>query len=121
MIDPDGVTAVGVILALAFIIKMLLDHRLKSRLIDKGLVDEKVKYLYDNTVKGSILNNLKWGLVLCAIGIAALASWWFPGFIEEEGILGMMFLLAGIALLIYYFIAPKLIDSNRDDSQPRVP
>ena len=102
-----GVMIVFVIFgAAAFVIKVISDNRIRRRIIESGQVDEKVKYLYFKNGKKMFdpLSNVKWGMVLVGIGLALLLGQLFPYDITETMTIGFMFLFAGIAFLIYYFI-----------------
>jgi hypothetical protein len=102
-----GVLIVFVIFGTAaFVIKVISDNRIRRRIIESGQVDEKVKYLYFSSGKKMYdpLSNVKWGMVLIAIGLALLLGQLFPYSITEEMTIGFMFLFAGLAFLIYYFI-----------------
>ena len=103
------VATMGLFIMTFATIKIILDHKIRSRLIDKGLVDEKVKNLYPARSLGDSHSSLKWGLVSLGIGLAVLigrlAS--FAREMRDEVTVGGMFLLAGLALIIYYFIARK--------------
>ena len=52
------------------VVKAFLDYRTRQKLVDKGLVDENVKYLFAEKLDSQFLSSLKWGLVLIGIGIA---------------------------------------------------
>jgi hypothetical protein len=102
-----GVLIVFVIFSTtAFVIKVISDNRIRRRIIESGQVDEKVQYLYFRNGKriGDPLNSVKWGMVLVAIGLALLLGQMFPYDITEMMTIGFMFLFAGFAFLIYYFI-----------------
>ena len=88
-------------------LKAILNYAVKKRLIEKGLVNENVKFLAD--YEGGFLSSLKWGLVLIGIGAALLIARLAKYDIEEEGlfVFGLMFLMAGIGLLVHYFIAAQ--------------
>lgn len=100
-------TPLGILGILVWALKMYLDYRTRRQLIEKGLVDEKIKFLYDRSGTSKALSNLKWGVVLVGIGLAALLSFWFPDHLHEEGTIGLMFVFAGVGFMIYYFLAPK--------------
>lgn len=110
----DVVTPIGIFLVFGWMIKTICDYKTRKHLIDKGLVDEKVKFLYDSGANVKALSNLKWGIVLIGIGLAAIFSYWWPGTFHEEGTIGLMFLFAGIGFLAYYFMAPKISEHKRD-------
>lgn len=88
-------------------LKAILDYAARKRLIDKGMVNENVKYLAG--FEGGFLSSLKWGLILIGIGVALVIARLAKYDIEEEGlfVFGLMFLMAGIGLLVHYFIAAQ--------------
>jgi len=90
-------------LAVAMIVKIITDNRTRQKLIDKGMVDEKVKFLF---LKGQEepMTSLKWGLVLIAIGIGLTLNMLFPSIAESPASIGIMFLFAGVAFIGYYMI-----------------
>jgi hypothetical protein len=106
----EGLTGVLIVFvifsSIAFVIKVISDNRIRRRIIESGQVDEKVKYLYFKSGRKlhDPLSNVKWGMVLVAIGLALLLGQLFPYDITEMMTIGFMFLFAGIAFLIYYFI-----------------
>jgi hypothetical protein len=100
--------------ATAVIVKIALDHRTRQKLIDKGMVDEKVKYLYHETGEKRALGALKWALVLIGIGLAVIVGQLVPERMMEEITAAGMFLLAGIGLLVYYIIASRVMKRHKD-------
>lgn len=90
----------------AMIVKIVTDNRTRQKLIDKGMVDEKVKYLYTRNLQENPLQSLKWGIVLVGIGIALAIGQLFP-MMEGPALMGLMFIFAGIAFVIYYILAKK--------------
>ena len=66
----DAIQMAVVFGTMILITKLLVDYFTRKRLIDKGLVDEKVKFLYNGSSHSRALNNLKWGMVLIGIGTA---------------------------------------------------
>ncbi|HOP07684.1 MAG TPA: hypothetical protein PLF13_10375 [candidate division Zixibacteria bacterium] len=99
-----------------YTVKLVLDYKVKKQLIERDKVNENVKFLYHETPDARILSNVKWGMILIGIGVAALLSWWFPRYISEEGTVGLMFLFAGIGFLIYAFMAGQ---NKRKNSPPQ--
>ncbi|MDZ4723058.1 MAG: DUF6249 domain-containing protein [candidate division Zixibacteria bacterium] len=96
-----------VFFSIVAIVKIISDGRTRKQLIEKGLVDDKAKLFLRGQSEMNALASLKWGMVLVAVGLAAILSqmldyWW-----AEEGMFGLMFLFAGVAFLIYYPIAQK--------------
>jgi len=100
-----------------FAIKAILDYSMRKKLIDKGLIDSNVKHLF--RYGGPTATSLKWGMVLIGIGTAVVVGRFMPYRIQDEVTISMMFILAGLALVIYYFVAPKL-DQNGKIDQPNL-
>jgi hypothetical protein len=100
---------ISLFVAIAVITKLGLDHRLRQKLIDKGMVDENVKYLYRENGETRALSSLKWALVLIGIGLAVIIGQMVPGRMVEEITIAGMFLFAGLGLLVYYAIALRVI------------
>ena len=88
------------------VVKVISDNRLRSKLIERGEVDESVKSLYSTQ---NVLSSLKWGFVLVGLGLALLLSQLFPDGIREEVIVGSMFLLAGAGLLFFYYLSNRIL------------
>lgn len=93
--------------SIAIMLKIITDMVTRHKLIDKGLVDEKVKFLYNGGSRSRALNNLKWGMVLIGIGVAALAGSLAPDYFDEAGVLGLMFIFGGVGFLAYYILLAK--------------
>jgi uncharacterized membrane protein len=91
----------------AVIIKIIADTMTRHRLIAKGMVDEKVKHLFVKDAQLQRLSSLKWGMVLIGIGVALVIGQLAEDYINDESVLGLMFIFAGVAFLIYYGIARK--------------
>ena len=114
---------VGIIFfTVAWVIKILVDARSRNRLID--LVEKRdkdiapqLKNLFSQGEDLRTLTSLKWGMVLVAIGAAALIAQLFPYYADGEITIGLMFLFAGIAFLIYYPIAEKRVRKGRVESE----
>ena len=101
-------------IAVAFIVKIALEHRTRQKLIDKGMVDDKVKYLYRENGETRVLGTLKWALVLIGIGLAVIIGQLVPDRMMEEISGAGMFLLAGVGLLVYYAIASRIVKKHKD-------
>ncbi len=102
--------------SIIMVVKFLTEYALRKKLIEKGLVDEKVKYLFADAGMTHLLSNIKWGLILVAIGLALFWKQISPYRVEDETIWGLMFLLGGIGFLVYYFIAKSHIEKRRRES-----
>jgi hypothetical protein len=100
--------------AVAAIIKWSMDNKTRRLLIEKGMVDEKLKYLF--TEPPHALSSIKWGMVLIGIGLALFIGQIFRHDLTDQATMGLMFLFGGIGFIIYYFMAKKkLSDTNLKD------
>jgi len=102
--------------AIVMIVKIATDTATRHKLINKGLVDEKIKFLYNGGSYARALNNLKWGMVLVGIGAAALIGNFSPDYFEEGGTLGLMFVFGGIGFLVYYALLARATKKEKKDS-----
>ena len=114
----EEVLIVGIVfLSMLALVKMIVDYATRKKLIEKGLVDEKVKYLFGNMGENNFLSNIKWGIVLLSIGIAFFWRQFMDFRVEGETVIGLMFILMGIGFFVYYFIAKSYMEKQkRDDS-----
>ncbi|MBD3233052.1 MAG: hypothetical protein GF315_04950 [candidate division Zixibacteria bacterium] len=97
---------IALFIVIAYIFKVIAEHKTRNKLIEKGLVDENVKHLF--LAQGhNILSSLKWGMVLVGVGIAFLIGHFVPEDISHEVTASSALILAGLALLIFYFIEAK--------------
>ena len=113
---------IAMFLVVPVIIKLLSDNKTRRKLIEKGLVDEKVKYLFMDKPKDYVSSSLKWGMVLIAVGLAVFVGQMAPKELVEEVTIGAMFVLGGLALVIYYAVASKKMneqEKTRSEIQPR--
>ncbi len=100
----------------AYVIKIILDNATRKKLIDKGMVDENVKYLYLDKPSSQTLSALKWGMVAIGIGIAIFVGQMVQYDLREEVTIGCMFILGGLALVIYYPIANRMLDKHKREN-----
>ncbi|MCX6553546.1 MAG: hypothetical protein NTZ12_00805, partial [Candidatus Aminicenantes bacterium] len=91
------------------LVKVVSESRLHTKLIEKGMVDEKVKLLSASGPAREFASSLKWGLVMIAVGLAFIFAFaihqWVPAGIRDEITAGAVFFMAGLALIVYYAIA----------------
>jgi len=110
----EGVFITAIVFGALFLtIKLVLDNRLRNKLIDKGMVDENLKFLYTSTAQVQRLSSLKWGIVLISLGLALSIKFLWPDVIDEDGTIGLMFLFAGIGFMIYFAISQQFMKNNK--------
>ncbi len=91
---------------IGFVIKTIADSRIRSKAIEKGIVNDDLKNLFERAGDQFLtgLNAIKWGMVLMGIGIAIVVGRFFPYEYADEATFGLAFILAGLAFIIYYTI-----------------
>jgi hypothetical protein len=91
------------------LVKVVSETRLRHKLVEKGLVDEKVKLLLGSRPLAQVDGSLKWGIVLIAVGLAFMFAYgiyrWVPTAIRGEITAGVVFFMAGLGMIVYYFLA----------------
>lgn len=92
--------------AFALMFKWFLEYRLRQRLIEKGMVDDKVRFLNLASLGQSTGGSLKWGMILVLIGLAITVVQMFD--VSDEMILAIILMAAGGGLLFYYLFADRL-------------
>jgi uncharacterized membrane protein len=97
------------------IVKQLSENKLRRNLIEKGLVDEKIKYLFLDKPKDYVSSSLKWGMVLIAVGLAVFVGQMAPPDLVQEITIGAMLIFGGLALVLYYIIASKRIKKSEEE------
>jgi hypothetical protein len=91
------------------LVKVVSESRLQNKLVEKGMVDEKIKSLFNPHAVLEPASSLKWGLVMIAVGLAFIFTFaiheWVPAGIRGEITAGAVFFMAGLAMIVYYAIA----------------
>jgi len=88
----------------ALVVKWWLEYRLKTKLIERGMVDERIKLLNASNLGNYKPSTLKWGIIFTLVGGALLLVQMLPVYIDGEVIFGILLLSAGIGLLAFYTI-----------------
>jgi len=104
----NEIVPVTLFIVFAVIVKILSDNRVRRQAIEKGVVNEDMKFLYYDRFEGKVPSSLKWGFVLIGIGLAIFIGQMVPYDMTEEITFGGMFFLAGVGLVVYYFIANRI-------------
>jgi hypothetical protein len=112
----DTFPLVVFLVILAVIVKIIVDNSTRRKLIDKGMVDENVKYLFPDKIKSQTLSSLKWGMVSIGVGLAVFVGQMFGADLVEEVTIGAMFVFAGLALVIYYPIANRMMKKAKEEN-----
>jgi len=111
----DNLVPLTFFLMVAYIIKILSDNKIRRLAIEKGLLNENMKYLYYDRFEGKVPASLKWGFVLLGIGLAIFVGQMAPTGNTEEVTIGGMFLFAGLGLIIYYFVAKQIYKKAKEE------
>lgn len=104
----------------ALVMKWWMEYRLKSKLIERGMVDERIKLLNVSTMGGARPSSLKWGIIFTLVGAVLLLVQLIDVRVDGEVVFGLLLLAAGIGLLAFYTIDSVLRkkDPNYNGSAP---
>jgi len=108
---------VALFMVTAYVIKIFLEAKTRHKLIDKGMVDEKIKLLFPKPPETHSAS-LKWGMVLLGVGIAFLVGQFLPEDISEGVTVSTAIIMAGLGLLIFYAVRGK-VTTNDPNSYPK--
>ena len=112
---------VGIVFfSIVAIVKIIADATTRRRMMERAASSDDVSKAMMVHPELINLSSLKWGLVLVGIGLAWLVSRWMPYYMHDETVFGLMFLLAGVGMLVYYPIAQKKLKriQNEQADQP---
>lgn len=116
---PEELIPITFFIVCGSIVKMVIDGRTRRHLIDKGVMEASTQKLLAAEMEMSIFNNLKWGIILMAVGAVVLIAriadvYW----LEREGVFGVVLIAIGISFLVYFPLAKKKYQSLRSDTPP---
>ncbi len=108
----DAVGLIGFFVATAFIVRIIFDYKIRAKLIEKGMVDENIKYLYAQRPETQTLSSLKWGIILIAVGVPVFIGrvvliQMVPPDSADAITIGGMLVCSGLGLCLYYLIASR--------------
>ncbi len=117
---PNKFVEIGAMLSIMYLItsfiikliKLILDHRLKSKMIEKGVSEGIVAQLVDTHKKDAKSTSLKWFITLLGIGIGLTLVSLFPA-LGIHSIIIMIFSIACSFLAYYYFEKSQELHSNK--------
>jgi len=102
----------------AYIVRLSYEHKIRLKLLEKGLSEEQTKALNFTGFTSGSPASLKWGIVSTALGAGLFLRIILNRMIDielrDEFTLGLMLLLAGLSLIVYYFIDKKLNNQNEE-------
>jgi di/tricarboxylate transporter len=94
-------------------------HKERMAMIDKGVNPANFKSATPfRRWQGSVLSNLKWGLLFVFAGIGLLVGQqleYYFGFHEDTAVFGSILIAGGLALIIFYLIAAKKLKEKKED------
>ena len=94
-------------------------HKERMAMIEKGVNPADFKSASPFRLwQGSMLSNLKWGLLFIFVGIGLLVGLQLENYFRfDEGsfIFGCILITGGLALIIFYFIAAKKLKEKKEN------
>lgn len=99
-----------------YVVKAFADYRLKKKIVEQGLVDDKLKHLFKGMEEHGPLSSLKWGLLSIAVGVGLFVGYQMPDYRYDPEIgFAFMLMFAGVALILYYVVADRILKRNKND------
>jgi len=102
----------------AYVIRLNLESKLRNKLIEKELNADLIKNLNISPLPMQGPSSLKWGIVSTALGLGLflriLLNRYISMELRPEFTIGLLLLLGGIALIVFYLIAKRLPQNRQD-------
>ena len=98
------------LIGLVFYYHTTTRHKERMAMLERGFTPDQIRSIAQRMFKGSSpLGSLKWGIITVAIGLAIIVGNFLRSMynVDESIVAGVVFLFAGLALVIFYFIASK--------------
>ena len=112
---PEILVPFIVFASIGIVLWKFFDSRQRVRIaaIEKGNIDENMRYLFSTMSRPSRHGALKWGLAALFVGLALMASiplqaYEWAQYHQGEIIIGLACTAGGLAFLLYYFIEGKM-------------
>jgi len=102
-------------IAIVLVVRTISDNAVRRKVIDKGLVNEEVKFLFAREYADYLPLSLKWGMVMIALGVAILIGQLVPYSFQDEATISGMFILGGLALILYYLLTRNQQRNNKEE------
>ncbi len=95
--------------SIAYVIKVLSENSVRRLLIKEKMINEDLKYLYAGRCDVQAPASLKWGMVLLALGAAALVYKIIGSLIavDEVLLIAMMLIFGGGSLIAFYVMMSR--------------
>jgi len=108
------------VVAVVFLKHFETRHKERMAMIEKGVTPAEFKSAAPHLRlwQGSVLSNLKWGLLFVFAGIGLLVGLQLENYFRfEEGtvIFGCILVTGGLALITFYLIAAKKLKEKKED------
>jgi hypothetical protein len=121
--DPGIIVPIFLFGGAAAVLWKYFEGRNKERMamIEKGVnpVDFKGASPF-RFFRSNVLNNLKWGLLFLFVGFGLLAGeqlYRVLDISEEAAVFGSIFILGGLGLILFYFIASNKVKDKQPDEE----
>lgn len=99
-------------LAVAWMVIRLHDNWTRKKIAESGASPELVESLYRREESPSRFAALKWGIVVVALGLGVSMEAVLPYDFEDPIAYGVIFVLGGLALILYYLYVEKWLGAR---------
>jgi len=106
--DVDSIIPIVLFLCITYAIKMIVDARMRSRLVGSGASDELLRSLLEGEERQRRFASLRWGITLIALGIAFGLIEAFGWRDVTPGLLAVLAIATGAGNLVFYAISRRL-------------
>ena len=101
--------AVVILIGLIVITKIIMDGRIKEKLIEQGKLDEAIK----KKTKKHPISYLKWVLLAVIFWLLIALRSVFPNLISPETLMMLLIIFPIAGIIVYYLMAKKEFEKTR--------
>jgi len=87
---------------IGWIVKIVSDNKIRKRALENGNLNESIKHLWLKSYANKPLQDIKWVIIFCGVGIISLVAHIFT--LHETIVIGLICIVIAVALLTYYLL-----------------
>ncbi|MGH8147664.1 MAG: DUF6249 domain-containing protein [Rhodanobacteraceae bacterium] len=106
--DFDILIPIVLFICITYAIKIVVDARVRSRIIDAGGSDDLVKSIMRDEEQRRRHSSLRWGIVLLSVGVGFALIQWFGWHDVTPGVVAVLAGVVGIGNLLFFAVSRKI-------------
>jgi len=101
----DFIVPIAFFVLVGWIIKVISDNKIRRKALENGNLNETIKHLWEKSYAHKPLQNIKYAIIFCGIGVISLVAHIFV--LHETVVIGLICIVIAIALVAYYILEKR--------------